>query len=137
MTMDEKEGKQEQAGAPRADGLVAIFRRIVASSLMLFHLRVELFSTEFEAEKLRLIAALVQALLALMLLAAGLGMFSFCLLLVVPDAWRWLAALGLGVAYLCIAYWSFCRARVNLSPPGGAFGATLAELKRDSSAMER
>jgi uncharacterized membrane protein YqjE len=136
MTTDGPEGKQEQAAAPRGDGIGAALRRITAGGMELLQVRAELFSTELEAEKLRLFATLVQALLALILLAAGLGMFSLCVLLVVPEAWRWLSALGLGLLYLGCAWWSWCRARAHLSPSGGAFGGSLAELKRDLSVLE-
>jgi uncharacterized membrane protein YqjE len=136
MTTDGPEGKQEQAAAPRTDGISAVLRRITASGMELLQVRAELFSTELEAEKLRLFATLVQALLALILLAAGLAMFSLCVLLLVPEAWRWLAALALGLVYLGFAWWSWCRARAHLSPVGGAFGGSLAELKRDRSVLE-
>ena len=136
MTTDGSEAQQDRAAAPRADGIGATLRRLAGGSMELLQVRAELFSTELEAEKLRLFATLVQALLALILLAAGLGMFSLCVLLLVPEAWRWLSALGLGLVYFGTAWWSWCRARAHLSPEGGAFGGSLAELKRDRSVLE-
>lgn len=129
MTMD-------GSGTEGKAGITAPLRRLGAQALEVLHLRVELLSTELEAEKLRLIAALAQGLLALLLAALGLVLLSFCLLLLSPEGWRWLAALLLGLAYIGLAAWCWLRASAQLGQPGGMFAGTVAELARDRAALE-
>jgi len=130
MSQDKPAG----AETPPVGGFAGL-RRMAGQGLELLQLRVELLSTELEAEKLRLFAALVRLLLALLLAAAALGMLSFCLLLLSPEGWRWLSALLLGLAYAGGAWWCWRRAATGLSQPGGAFAGTAAELARDREAL--
>jgi len=133
MALDPPE-KPATAG-PQAPGGLAGLRRLGAQMLELLQLRVELLSTELEAEKLRLFAALTQGLLALLLAAAALGMLSLCLLLLVPETWRWFSALLLGLLYAGLGWWCWRRAVLSLSQPGGVFAGTAAELARDREAL--
>ncbi|MET0518652.1 MAG: phage holin family protein [Burkholderiaceae bacterium] len=116
-------------------GVLATLRRIGAHGLELLQLRVELLSTELEAEKLRIFGALTQVVLGLLLVAAALGMFSVCLLLLCPEGWRWLGALALALVYAGLGGWCWRRASEQLSQPGGAFAGTVAELARDREAL--
>jgi uncharacterized membrane protein YqjE len=122
--MSEDEGK---AG----NGLGASLRRLLDHALELFQLRLALLGTELEAEKLRLFGALLGALLALLFGGMALALFSLAIVLLSPDAWRWLAALLLGLAYLGLGAWLWQRARARLAAPGGLFAGSVAELARD------
>lgn len=130
MAIDPRPSAEPSGGGPLA-GL----RRMAAQLLELLQLRVELLSTELEAEKLRLFGALVQVLLALLLAAASLGMLSFCLLLLSPEGWRWLSALLLGLLYAGLGWWCWRRASKGLGQAGGPFAGTAAELARDREAL--
>jgi uncharacterized membrane protein YqjE len=124
------------AGAEKAEtGLIATLRRIAGQGLELVQLRIELLSTEIEAEKLRLFAALTQILLGLLLVIAAVGMLSVSLILLCPEPWRWLGALGLACAYAVAGGYCWRRASAQLSQPGGAFAGTVAELARDREAF--
>jgi uncharacterized membrane protein YqjE len=128
--------EQPEAGSPASDGVMASARRMVAQLLELLQLRVELLSTELETEKLRLLSALSHGLAALLLGIAGISMLSLALLLLTPDAWRWLSALGMSLLYFGLGWWFWWRARERLSQPGGVFAGTAAELQRDRDSLE-
>ncbi len=136
MTSEPGSKERGEQDAVPAAGLLVSLRRLLAHGLELVQIRVEQISLEFEAEKLRLFSALIQSLLALLLAAAALGMLSLCLLLMTPETWRWLTALGLGLLYLTLAWVCWRRAGRQLSQPGGAFAGSVAELGRDRNALE-
>jgi len=112
-------------------GLAAMLRRIAAQAIELLQLRIELFGTEWQAEKLRIYSALTGLLLAILLAGATLVMLSLTLLLLCPPAWRWCVALVLAIVFGALARLVWRRAVAQLRPPGGAFALTLAELARD------
>jgi uncharacterized membrane protein YqjE len=136
MTTEQERGPGNEHQAAPAAGLLASVRRMLGNSIEMLQIRVEQISLELEAEKLRLFSALAQSLLALLMAAAALGMLSLCILLLTPEAWRWLTALALGLIYLGLACLCWRRARRQLSQPGGAFAGTVAELARDRGALE-
>jgi len=84
MAMQPPQGEAQSSPT----GLLGSVQRVGAQLLELAQLRVELLSTELEAEKLRLLSALSQGLIALLLGIAGISMLSLALLLLTPDAWR-------------------------------------------------
>jgi uncharacterized membrane protein YqjE len=112
-------------------GLFASLRRVAGSVLELVELRVALFATELEQEKLRVGAALAWACAALLLLGLGLLMAALLVVVLFWDGHR-LAALGLlALAFLAgaVAAWRVARARLTAGE--GAFALTLAELRSD------
>ncbi|ALT78399.1 phage holin family protein [Paucibacter sp. KCTC 42545] len=141
--MRETQKESPQAATAKADaadpaesgGLFGSVRRLFLHALEMLEIRVDMFSVELEAEKLRLFSALVQALMALLLAVAALGLFSAAVLLLSPEPWRWLAALLLGAGYALLAWWCWQRASANISQKGGAFAGSVAELARDREAL--
>lgn len=132
------ESRQEAGGAAAAAGLAAgPLGRLARLLLELLQTRVELLSSELEAEKLRLFGALVQMLLALLMAGGALFMFSLAVLLLSPEGWRWLSGLVLTVIYAGLAAWAWSGARAQLSQPSGLFAASAAELARDRAGLER
>nr|WP_295079278.1 phage holin family protein [uncultured Roseateles sp.] len=127
--------KPGAADSAESGGLFGSLRRLFLHALEMLQLRVDMLSVELEAEKLRLFSALVQALMALLLAVAALGLFSAGVLLLSPEPWRWLAALLLGAGYALLAWWCWRRASANISQKGGAFAGTVAELARDREAL--
>lgn len=122
------------AGAP-APGLLGALQRLTDHGLELLQVRLALLGSELEAEKLRLVSALLGALLALLFAALALGLLSLAVVLLCPDGWRWLAALGLGFLYVALAWALWRRAQARLSAPGGLFATSVAELARDRDAL--
>lgn len=116
-------------------GLKPALQRLGGHLLELLQVRLELLGTELEAEKLRVVSALVTALLAVMLVTAAVVMLSLALLLLSPEGWRWAVALGLCVVYAGLGYAMLGRARDRLQSPEGVFAASAAELARDRDAL--
>lgn len=127
--------KESASTSEEGLGLAGRAQRLLGHGLELLQTRLDLLSTELEAEKLRLFAALVQGFLSLLLAAAALGMLSLCLLLLTPESWRWLTALGLCLLYAVSALLLWRAARQHLRQPGGLFASSAAELARDRSAL--
>lgn len=133
----QEQPKESTAGGDASPGLLGAWRRLGGRALELVQVRLALLGTEFEAEKLRWIQALVSAVLTLLLAAAALAMLSLGLMLLCPEPLRWALALGLFALYGGLAWWQWQRAQQHLSSPGGMFAASLAELARDREALER
>lgn len=126
---EESEGGAGPAAAPA--GLAATLRGLGAQALEMLQIRIELFGTEWQVEKLRIFGALAGLVLALLLAGAALVMLSLALVWLCPPPWHWAAALLLALAYAGLAWLAWRRALLRLNPPGGAFALTLAELARD------
>ena len=115
-------------------GLLASARRLSGDLVELGLLRLELFSTELQQEKLRVFEAL--AWLAAAVLAAGIGLLllSVFVVLLFEERHR-VAALG-GIVLLhalgAVLALRSARARLREAQP---FEASLAELRRDRDAL--
>ena len=123
---------------PSGAGLLASLRRLVASTLELAQVRLELLAVELEQEKQRIFEALAWAALALLLIGVALLLAVGLLLMLLWDGYR-LAALALLCAlFLGAGVWAARRARARLGAPAGrAVGASLDELARDRAALAR
>lgn len=125
----------DQEAAPA--GLLAALQRLGTHGLELLQLRLSLLGTELEAEKLRLTQALLRMLVVVLMLGVCLAMISVTVLLLCPEAWRWLAALLLAAGFGLGAWLLWRQVQAELSAPGGLFATSLAELQRDRDAMEQ
>ncbi len=117
-------------------GLFDSLRRLADTAVSAAHVRLQLLGTELEQEKLRLLDALWQVALALLLLGLALvGLFGFVVLLF----WEGYRLPAIGVLTLAFAgggAWLLWRARETLrAPEGGLFALSLAELRRDREAL--
>lgn len=115
-------------------GLLASLRRLFGDVAELGQVRLELFATELQQEKLRVYEAL--SWLALAVLAAGLGLvlLDALIVLLVAEPYR-LAAIGVLVLLHvvgAIVAWRIGRARLREGVP---FEASVAELRRDRAAL--
>lgn len=124
-------------GRPAGGGLFSSLRGLLATGLGIAQLRLELFGTELEAEKLRLLGALWRLFLGLMLLGVAVVLAAGFVLMLFWDGYR-LAALGVmvllftggGLALLL-------RARsVMDAGAGGPFALSLGELQRDLNGLQ-
>jgi hypothetical protein len=117
--------------ASPAVGLLASLRRLLNTLLETAQVRLELLGTELEAEKRRLIDALVFSAIALVCMGLGLVLACATVVLMVPE-WARLPAVGaLAVLFLAIGFGLLRLARHRLRNPLGMFRASTKELARD------
>ncbi|MBA4175153.1 MAG: hypothetical protein C0505_01110 [Leptothrix sp. (in: Bacteria)] len=119
-------------GAPATGGLFESLRRLLSTTLGIARVRLELFGTELEAEKLRLFDSLWRAALGLLMIGVGLVLAAGFVLLLLQQAYR-LAALGvMTLAFIGAGAWLLAQARAGLrASEGGPFALSLGELQRD------
>ncbi len=121
--------------AARAVGLFGSLRRLLASLLEIAQVRLDLLSTEFQREKLRIFDGLIWAALAQIFLGVGLLLLAGLLVALAPQHWRLLVLGLLALLSLGLGLWMVARARRQLSSPAGLLPATRAELARDLGAV--
>ena len=130
------EGAAEE-GLPPAGGLVASFRRMLATLVAIVHTRVELFTTEIEEEIQRAASILMWALIALFFGSLTVLMVAVTVLVVFWDDHRILAASLITGTFLLLTLVFALLARKQLRAKGRFMEASLAELKRDKEGLER
>jgi len=121
---------------PPAPGLFDALRRLLATGLGIAQVRLELFGTELEAEKLRLFGALWRLALALLLLGVALVLGLGFVLLLFQEGYR-LPALGV-LTLACAGGGArlLSQARQTIaSPKGGVFALSLGELQSDRDGL--
>ena len=133
--MEEGTGPRANLRAP-GGGLFESGKRALDSVIDLARVRLELFGTELEAEKLRLFNALVLGAVALVLLALALVLALGFVVLLFWDGYR-LAAIGvLTLLFGGVGTGLLLRARNELVVrDGGPFALTLGELRRDRESL--
>lgn len=124
-------GKKSSPQQSLGGGLLASLRQLLLTLLETAQVRLELLGTELEAEKRRVLDALVYAALALVCLALGLVLVCVGAILLVDDAHRWVAATVLAALVLCGGLGLLALARRRLRNPQGMFHASVRELARD------
>ncbi len=117
-------------------GLFSSLRRLLDTGLDIVQTRLELIGTELEQEKLRLLGALWQGALALLLLGLALVCALGFVVLLFWEGYR-LPAVGVLTLLLGSAGAVFLRRarRALRSPEGGLFALSLGELKRDRDGL--
>jgi uncharacterized membrane protein YqjE len=131
MTKDRFSDEDPSLSSHEVPPRLASLRRGAALLLEMLQLRLELFSTELEAEKLRLLSVLTRILSALVLGLVGMALVMAALVMLVPEAWRWWVAGVAGLSCLGAAAALWLRALNGLVSEDGLFAATRAELRRD------
>lgn len=117
--------------ASASGGLLASLRQLLFTLLETAQVRLELLGTELEAEKRRVLDALVFAAVALVCLALGLVLLCGTVVLMFPDHLRFAAAGGLALLFLAGSMGLLGLARRRLRNPLGMFHASAKELARD------
>lgn len=112
-------------------GLLASLRQLLFTLLETAQVRLELLGTELEAEKRRVLDALVFVAVALVCLALGLVLLCGTVVLMFPDHLRFAAAAGLALLFLGGGAGLLGLARRRLHHPRGMFHASAKELARD------
>lgn len=116
-------------------GLFDSLRQLLHTALSLAAVRLELFATDLEVEKGRLIGVALRALLGVMLLAMSLLLLIGFVLMLLWDGYR-LPALGV-LTLVCLlgGVWLLQAARQRLRQGEPMFAATRAEFERDQAAL--
>lgn len=117
-------------------GLLAALRRISATLVEIVQVRLALIGNELEQEKLRLLESAMGALLALMLLGAGVVCLSLLIVMLAGETYRLWALAALTLIYLGAGVWLWRRSCARLKQTGGPFAASLAELARDRDSLQ-
>jgi uncharacterized membrane protein YqjE len=116
-------------------GLFTSIAQLLATAVGIAQTRLELLSTELQEEMHRVAEIMVFAAIAL--LAAGIGLFLLALVIIFVfwDTHRMAASIGVTSVFLLIAVVAgvALRAKIRAKPP--LLDATLAELKKDRSAL--
>ena len=117
-------------------GLFASLRQLLATALEMAQVRLDLFLTEIEQEKLRVFDGLLWAGLALMLLGVGVILLCGFIVVLLWEGYR-LATLGiLTLLFLGAGGLLMRAARNRLRNPTGALGATVDELRQDLAELK-
>lgn len=116
-------------------GLFASFRRLLYSTTELAEVRLQLFATELQQEKLRLLESLAWLVLAALACGVGLVLFSVFIVMLFDSAYRLPALAVLSLLFFAGGWAAWRLARGRQSSGGAAFEASLAELRRDRAAL--
>lgn len=116
-------------------GLFDSLRRLLHTTVELAGVRLELLVADLELEKLRLVAALLRALLGLLLIGLGLVLAAGFVLLLLWDHYRLGAVAGLALLFLLGGWLLLRAARQRLLQGDALLAGTRAELQRDRDAL--
>jgi uncharacterized membrane protein YqjE len=122
-------------GAAHAQGLLASLRRLGATTVELLRTRVELIATEIDEERDRITRLLVLSAIAGFLLALGIVMLTFFIIILAWDTHRILATAILTVTYLGAGVLAALKARAAAKEATKLFSASLAQLTKDRDAL--
>lgn len=120
----------------RAAGLFSSVRQMLATAVALAHTRLELFTTEIEAEIQRAVVLLIWAFVALFF--AGLTVLMLALTIVIAfwDDHRLLAAGLMTLLFVAIVIVSGLVVRAKIAHRPHLLASSIEELKRDRAALE-
>lgn len=109
---------------------------MLATLLSALHTRGELFVTELEEEKTRVVELLIWAMAAGFLGMMFLALFTGVIIFLFPHDLRIYAAIGFCVLYLAGAIFALLnlKALIKSGPP--PFSDTINELKKDRACLE-
>ncbi len=113
-----------------SNGILTSLRRLADTGLGVIRNRAELFAVELQEEKAQLIEVLLWTAVLLFFGMMAVIALSAAILLIVPRAWQFYVAGGLGVVYMVGAIWAFAKlkARLQSSMP---FSQTINEVQKD------
>lgn len=109
---------------------------MLSTVLSALHTRGELFVTELEEEKTRVVELLIWAMAAGFLGMMFLALFTTVIILLFPSPLRIYAAAGFCVLYLAGAVFAFMNLKSLIKHGPPPFGDTINELKKDRACLE-
>ena len=119
---------------PRSS-LLGSTRKLLDTALGLLQIRIELFATEIEEEKARLLSALAFGAAASVLLSLGVIFLALTLTVLFWDEYRLLVLALLSGVFLLAGLVALAVASRNARPRERLLSATVAELKQDRAAL--
>ena len=119
---------------PRSS-LLGSTRKLLDTALGLLQIRIELFATEIEEEKARLLSALAFGAAASVLLSLGVIFLALTLTVLFWDEYRLLVLALLSGVFLLAGLVALVVASRNARPRERLLSATVAELKQDRAAL--
>ncbi len=123
-------------GPGAESGLLDSLRRLIDTVVGILQVRLELFGSELEQEKLRLFDTLLHAAIGLVLVSLALVLGIAFVVMLFQEAYRLPAVGVLTLAFGGGGWWLLRRARDGLrAAEGGPFALTLGELRRDREAL--
>lgn len=122
---------------PNSAGWLESLRRIGESSLALVRGRFELFTVEWQEEKLRLLHLLFWFALAVMIGTAGLLVVMAALSLWLWENFGYTGLIGLAVAALATASGIALSIRRKILSVPHPFAQTAAEFRKDGACLEK
>ncbi|MFZ4480350.1 MAG: phage holin family protein [Rhodoferax sp.] len=120
-----------------AGGLFSSLGRLLGTVLEMAQVRLELLGTEVELEKRRLFDSVLLAIIALQLLGVGLLLLCALVVLLVSDPYRLVAVGAMTLLFLAAGLALLQSARQRLQSPDGIFKASVTELERDRTGLQR
>ena len=124
------------SGPVHEGGLFASLRRLLATTLEIAQVRLDLLCTEVKLEKRRIFDGLFWGAVALMITSVGLTLLCGFVILLFWDGHR-LAAIGvMALLFLMGGVLLLREVRQSLSNPTCMFGASVAELARDRAGLQ-
>ena len=125
----------ERDSAP--PGITALGRQMLSTVLSALHTRGELFVTELEEEKTRVVELLIWAMAAGFLGMMFLALFTGVVIWLFPTReLRIYAAAGFCVLYLAGAVFAFMNLKSLIKHGPPPFTDTINELKKDRACLE-
>ncbi|HNA02462.1 MAG TPA: phage holin family protein [Rhodocyclaceae bacterium] len=123
--------------ASRHEGLFGSLRGSAASLLALARVRLDLFATELQEEKVRAGLTLVYGAAAVFCLSFGVLFLAIAVTVMLWDSNRLLALGVFSAIFLTCGAFFAVTARRYAHPGKRPFAESVAELKRDGEALKR
>lgn len=118
-------------------GLLARSKGLLEASLDLLKTRLELFVVEAQEEQARLGAILTQGAIAVFFLCFGLLFLAVFFTVLFWDSNRLLVLGAVSAVFLTVGAFAYLRLKQELARKSRLFAASLAELRRDLSALDK
>ena len=119
-----------------APGITALGRQMLSTLLSALHTRGELFVTELEEEKTRVVELLIWAMAAGFLGMMFLALFTTVIILLFQEPLRIYAAAGFCLLYLAGAVFAFMNLKTLIKHGPPPFADTINEIKKDRACLE-
>lgn len=127
---------EQTGGEGGREGLFSALKNSLATLIAIGKTRAELFVTELEEEKLRLMSLWSKAIGAAFMLALGVVLAVFCLALAFWE--HRVVVFGLFAAlFIAIALYLIASLKRQAAQPSKMFRASLSELEADMALLRR
>jgi len=116
---------------PERAGLLASLRQMFGTVLEIIQTRIEIVANEFEEEREHLQSMVLQGLIAFLLFAVGLLLFTLFVILLFWEEQRLVVIGVFAGVYLFLGIFGILRVRANQKRRPRLLSTTLDELRQD------